>query len=42
MYPGYVLVEMVLNQEKIHVINGIQGVIKFVGTGRLPMALRPD
>ncbi len=42
MYPGYVLVEMVLNQETIHLINGIQGVIKFVGTGRLPMALRPD
>ncbi|HEY6808628.1 MAG TPA: transcription termination/antitermination protein NusG [Gemmatimonadales bacterium] len=42
MYPGYVLVEMVLNQETIHVINGIQGVIKFVGTGKLPMALRPD
>jgi len=33
---------MVLNQETIHVINGIQGVIKFVGTGRLPMPLRPD
>jgi len=42
LYPGYVLVEMVLNQETIHVINGIQGVIKFVGTGRLPMALRSD
>jgi transcriptional antiterminator NusG len=42
IYPGYVLVEMVLNQETIHVINGIQGVIKFVGTGRLPMALRPE
>ena len=42
IYPGYVLVEMVLNQETIHVINGIQGVIKFVGTGRLPMPLRPD
>jgi transcriptional antiterminator NusG len=42
MYPGYVLVEMVLNQETIHVINGIQGVIKFVGTGRLPMPLRPE
>jgi len=37
-----VLVEMDLNQETIHTINGIQGVIKFVGTGRLPMALRPD
>ena len=42
IYPGYVLVNMVLNQETIHVINGIQGVIKFVGTGRLPMPLRPD
>jgi transcriptional antiterminator NusG len=42
IYPGYVLVEMILNQETIHVINGIQGVIKFVGTGRLPMPLRAD
>ncbi|MGH7646273.1 MAG: transcription termination/antitermination protein NusG [Gemmatimonadales bacterium] len=42
IYPGYVLVEMLLNQETIHVINSIQGVIKFVGTGRLPMPLRPD
>ena len=42
IYPGYVLVEMVLNQETIHVINGIQGVIKFVGTGRMPMPLRAD
>ncbi len=42
IYPGYVLVEMILNQETIHVINGIQGVIKFVGTGRMPMPLRAD
>jgi len=42
IYPGYVLVEMDLNQETIHTINGIQGVIKFVGTDRLPMPLRPD
>ena len=42
IYPGYVLVEMVLNQETTHTINGVQGVIKFVGTGRLPMPLRPD
>src|SRR5258708_28543011 len=27
IYPGYVLVNMVLNQETLHVINGIQGVI---------------
>src|SRR3954462_12567773 len=31
LYPGYVLVETVMNQETLHVINGIQGVIKFVG-----------
>jgi transcriptional antiterminator NusG len=42
IYPGYVLVEMALNQETSHVINGIQGVIKFVGTGKEPMALRSE
>ena len=42
LYPGYVLVETVMNQETIHVINGIQGVIKFVGHDRLPMPLRPE
>ena len=42
LYPGYVLVEMVMNQETIHVINSIQGVIKFVGHERLPQPLRPD
>ena len=42
LYPGYVLVEMVANQETLHVINNIQGVIKFVGTGRDPMPLRQD
>src|SRR3954462_14255095 len=42
LYPGYVLVEMVMNQETIHTINSIQGVIKFVGHERLPMPLRPD
>ena len=42
LYPGYVLVEMVMNQETIHVINSIQGVIKFVGQDRLPQPLRPE
>ncbi|MGH7699474.1 MAG: transcription termination/antitermination protein NusG [Gemmatimonadales bacterium] len=42
IYPGYVLVEMVLNQETIHTINSIQGVIKFVGTSRLPQPLRTE
>ena len=45
LYPGYVLVEMVLNQETSHIINSIQGVIKFVqhgpgGPRKEPMALR--
>lgn len=42
MYPGYVLVEMILNQETSHTVNGIQGVIKFVGKDRAPQPLRPD
>ena len=42
LYPGYVLVEMDMNQETAHVINGIQGVIKFVGHERFPQPLRPD
>jgi transcriptional antiterminator NusG len=43
IFPGYVLVEMVLNQDTLHTINGIQGVIKFVGhKDREPHALRPD
>lgn len=42
LFPGYVLVEMVMNQETLHVLNSIQGVIKFVGQDRLPQPLRPD
>src|SRR6476661_9814250 len=43
LYPGYVLVEMIMNQETAHVINSIQGVIKFVGHDqRFPQPLRPD
>ncbi|MHB0947441.1 MAG: transcription termination/antitermination protein NusG [Gemmatimonadaceae bacterium] len=43
LYPGYVLVEMVMNQETAHVISSIQGVIKFVGHDRkFPQPLRAD
>jgi transcriptional antiterminator NusG len=42
IYPGYVLVEMIMNQEASHLINSIQGVIKFVGKERQPQPLRPD
>ena len=42
LYPGYVLVHMVLNERTQHVINNIQGVIKFVGSGKAPQPLRED
>jgi transcriptional antiterminator NusG len=42
LYPGYVLAEMVMTQEALHVINSIQGVIKFVGAGKFPQPLRQD
>ncbi len=42
LYPGYVLVSMDLNERTVHVINNIQGVIKFVGTGKTPQPLRED
>ena len=42
LYPGYVLVEMAMSQEALHVVNSIQGVIKFVGTGKMPQPLRQD
>lgn len=43
LYPGYVLVEMVFNQETAHVINSIQGVIKFLhhGGGHAPVGVEP-
>jgi transcriptional antiterminator NusG len=42
IFPGYVLVEMQMNQDTLHLINSIQGVIKFVGQDRLPQPLRPE
>jgi transcriptional antiterminator NusG len=33
---------MILNERTVHVINNIQGVIKFVGTGRDPKPLRDE
>ena len=41
-FPGYVLVEMVVNQDTQHTVSGIQGVIKFVGKDREPAPLRED
>ena len=43
VYPGYVLVEMALNEDTLHTINAIQGVIKFVGSkDREPQPLRDE
>lgn len=42
LYPGYVLVKMDYNQRTGHVINNIQGVLKFLGTGTEPQPLRDD
>lgn len=42
LYPGYVLIQMVYNQRTAHLINNLQGVIKFLGTGSEPQALRDD
>lgn len=42
LYPGYVLVHMVLNERTMHAINNVQGVIKFVGHGREPQPLREE
>ena len=42
LYPGYVLVHMLVDERTQHVINNIQGVIKFVGSGKTPQPLRED
>ena len=42
LYPGYALVKMVYNQRTAHVINNVQGVIKFLGAGAEPQPLRED
>ena len=42
LYPGYVLVRMLLNQRTQHAISNIQGVIKFVGSGGTPQPLRQE
>lgn len=42
LYPGYALVKMVYNQRTAHVVNNVQGVIKFLGSGAEPQPLRED
>lgn len=42
LYPGYVLVSMILNQETIYLITSVQSVIKFLGGGSAPQPLRQE
>lgn len=42
MYPGYVLVKMLMTDRTRHAISNIQGVIKFVGGGADPQPLRQE
>jgi transcriptional antiterminator NusG len=39
LYPGYIFVEMISDEQTLHIINGIQGVIKFLGTDRAPQSI---
>lgn len=40
LYPGYILVEAVMNDETQYFINSVSGIIKFLGTGASPQPLR--
>jgi transcriptional antiterminator NusG len=42
LYPGYVLIEMKLDQNTMFVVNSVPGVIKFVGGGDEPQPLKPE
>ena len=39
LYPGYILVEMEMDDETLNLINSVQGVMKFVGSGNNPNPL---
>jgi len=42
LFPGYVLVRMVFSQRTEHIINAVQGVVKFLGTGATPQPLHDE
>jgi transcriptional antiterminator NusG len=42
VFPGYVLVNMVLTEESWYVVRNTPGVTGFVGMGNQPTALRPE
>lgn len=41
IFPGYVLVEMILDDESWHVVRNTPGVTSFVGVGNRPVPLSP-
>lgn len=42
MFPGYVLINMVMNDDTWYVVRNTRGVTGFVGPGSKPVALSPD
>ncbi len=40
LYPGYIMINMIPSEETLHMLNNIQGIIKFVGGGVKPHPLR--
>ena len=42
LYPGYVLIQMKLDQPTMFLVNSVPGVIKFVGSGDAPQPLAPE
>ncbi len=41
VYPGYVMVEMILTDDSWHVVRNTPGVTGFVGSGNKPIPLQP-
>lgn len=42
MFPGYVLVHMIMNEDTWYVVRNTRGVTGFVGPGSKPVPLTPD
>ncbi len=42
VYPGYVIVEMVMNDDSWYVVRNTPGVTGFVGSGSKPLPLQPS
>lgn len=42
VFPGYILVNMILNEESWYVVRNTPGVTSFVGQGNEPLPLRPE